>query len=363
MRPHASRVLYLAAGLTALLAAGAQAQTVRQYVFEPRADGQAYQLAMKEVPRPTAGPHEVLVRMHAAGLNGADDLRMLDAKPGTGRDFTGGIPLTDGAGEVIALGKDVTRFKIGDRVVGIYFPTWIRGKPTREALRSPRRGPYGMLSEVVAANEEGLVRVPDYLSYEEAATLPTSGVTAWSALFKYGRVQPGQYVLLEGTGGVSTFGLLFAKAAGAMPIVTSSSDSKLERARALGAVGTANYRTNPDWQENVRALTGGAGVDHVLDVGGKDTLPRAMQALAFGGHIALIGDLSGDLPEIPNRLGPGASLTFVLVGSREDFEAMSAFCVEHQIHPLIARVFEFEHAPEAFEFAHGDPMGKVVIRF
>lgn len=357
-------VLFVAAGLTTSLATGARAETIRQYQFEPSADGGAYRLVLKDVPRPAAGPHQVLVRMRAASLNGADDVRMLAARPGKGRDLTGGIPLTDGAGEVIAVGDGVTRFKVGDRVVGTYFPSWIRGNPTLDALRSPRRGAAGMLSQVIVSSEEGLVRIPDYMSYEEAATLPTSGVTAWVSLFKYGRLQPGQYVLLEGTGGVSTFGLLFAKAAGAKPIVTSSSDAKLRRAVELGAVGTVDYRTNPDWQERVRVLTAGAGVDQVLDIGGKDTLPKAMQALAFGGHVAQIGDLSGNSPTIPNALVPGGSLTRVYVGSREDFEAMNAFCAKHGIHPLIDRVFDFEHAPAAFEFAaHGDYMGKIVIRF
>ena len=162
-----------------------------------------------------------------------------------------------------------------------------------------------------------------------------------------------------------SFGLVLSAAAGAKPIVTSSSDAKLERARKLGAAATVNYRTNPDWQTRVREITGGAGVKQVLEVGGKDTLPKALEALAFRGHVALIGELSGGADEIP--VGPlfGASgqISAVFVGSRADFEALNAFVAEHDVHPVIDRVFDFEQAPQAFEhMAHGDYMGKIVIR-
>ena len=340
--------------------------TIRQYQFEPRADGKAYDVVMKRVPEPEAGPHEVLVRIHATSINGGLDVDQRDTPPGRGPDLTGGIPLADGAGEVIALGEGVTRLKVGDRVAGIFLQRWIDGDRSNDMFGSIRGGNAGgMLSEVVVSSEESLVAIPAYLSYEEAATLPTAGVTAWSGLFKYGHVAPGQYVLLEGTGGVSSFGLVLAVAAGAKPIVTSSSDAKLARAKALGAVGTVNYRKNPDWQKEVRALTGGAGIKQVLEVGGERTLPKALETLAFEGHVALIGSLSGNADEIP--VGPlfraGGRLTAIFVGSRADFEAMNAFLAEHEVHPVIDRIFDFEDAPAAFDLmADGDYMGKIVIR-
>ena len=344
----------------------AQTQTIRQYQFVPRPDGEGYQLSLKNVPLPAPGGHDVLVRIHATSLNGGYDLVHLDTHPGRGPDLSGTIPLADGAGEVIATGPDVTRFKTGDRVAGIFFERWIDGDRTHDALDSARGGNAGgMLSEVIVSNERSLVAIPDHLSYEEGATLPTAGVTAWVGLFKYGRLQPGEYVLLEGTGGVSTFGLLFAVAAGARPIITSSSDAKLERAAKLGAVGTVNYRTHPDWSDEVRVLTGGTGVRQVLEVGGRDTLPKALKALALDGHIALIGMLSGFAESIP--LGPvmhiGAHLSAVYVGSRADFEAMNKFISKHRIRPVIHQVFEFEQAPAAFDLmARGSYMGKIVIR-
>ena len=339
------------------------AETVRQYQFEPGPSG--YRLALREVPRPEAGPGEVLVRVRAASLNHRD-LNMLNSAFGPDASLAGGVPLSDGAGEVIAVGSGVTRFAPGDRVAGIFFERWIDGPPSAESLASDRGGHSGgMLSEVIVSHENALVHIPAHLSYEEASTLPCAAVTAWVGLFKRGRLQPGQYVLLEGTGGVSTFGLIFAHAAGARPIVTSSSDAKLERARQLGAVGTVNYRTNPDWHTEVRALTGGHGVDQVLDIGGRETLPGALEALAYGGHVALIGGLTGYGADLPTDaiMWINATTSGVYVGSRADFEAMNAFISEHEIRPLIDRVFAFEQAQDAFDYLQsGGFMGKIVIR-
>jgi NADPH:quinone reductase-like Zn-dependent oxidoreductase len=346
---------------------GAPAQeTIRQYQYAARADGAAYEIVMRRVPRPVPGPNEVLVAIRATSINGGYDVDMRDRKPGAGRDLTGGIPFADGAGEVVALGAGVTRFKIGDRVAGIFMQRWLDGDRTAEALESERGGnAAGMLSEIIVSNEESLVAIPRHLSYEEAATLPTAGVTAWVGLFKYGGLKAGDYVLLEGTGGVSTFGLIFAAAAGAKPIITSSSDAKLERARSLGAFGTVNYRSNPEWQKAVRELTGGVGVKQVLEVGGEGTMAKALEALAFDGHVAMIGTLSGFASEIPT--GPlfraGAHLTAIFVGARADFEAMNAFISEHEVRPVIDRVFEFDQAAAAFDLmANGDYMGKIVVR-
>jgi NADPH:quinone reductase-like Zn-dependent oxidoreductase len=339
------------------------ADKIRQYQFEPVSD--SYDLVMKNVPRPVAGDHEVLVRVRATSLN-RRDLNMLRRKYDERYSIAGGIPLSDGAGEVIAVGPGVTRFEEGDRVAGIFFEKWIDGPPSEESLESDRGGNAGgMLSEIVVTNEEGLVEIPEHLSYEEAATLPCAAVTAWVGLFKRGRIEPDQYVLLEGTGGVSVFGLIFANVLGAKPIITSSRDYKLERAMEMGAAGTANYSSNPDWQLAVKEISGGHGVDQVLDVGGRDTLQKALEILAYGGHIALIGGLSGYGSDVPTDdiMWINATVSGVYVGSREDFEAMNDFIGEQKIRPLIDRVFEFEDAPAAYEYMeNGDFMGKIVIR-
>ena len=344
-------------------AAAQSTDTIRQYQFEP-ADG-GYQLALKEVPLPVVGDDDVLVRVKAVSLN-RRDFGMLHRDYDPENSMAGTIPLSDGAGEVIAVGKDVTRFQAGDRVAGIFFEEWIDGPPSPQALVSDRGGNQGgMLSEVIVTNQAGLVTIPEHLSYEEAATLPCAALTAWVGLFKRGQMKPGQFVLLEGTGGVSVFGLQFAKAAGAYPIITSSRDEKLARARELGAFGTINYRTNADWQVEVRRLTGDHGVDQVLDVGGRDTLSKALEALAYGGHIALIGGLSGYGSDLPTDsiMWINATASGVYVGSREDFEAMNAFISEHQLRPLIDRVFAFEQAVEAFEYMRDESfMGKIVIQ-
>ena len=337
--------------------------TIRQYQFEPAATG--HRIVMKEVPRPIAGDNEVLVRVRATSLN-RRDIHMLHNDYGDDFNYADAIPLSDGAGEVIDVGKEVTRFQVGDRVAGIFFEKWIDGAPGDAARLSDRGGNAGgMLSEVIVTHEDGLVSIPEHLSYEEAATLPCAAVTAWVALFKRGRITPDQYVLLEGTGGVSIFGLIFSSALGAKPIITSSRDHKLERAMKMGAIGTANYRSNPDWQLEVKAISGGHGVDQVLDVGGQDTLAKALEILAFGGHIALIGGLSGYGSDLPTSalMWINATASGIYVGSREDFEAMNAFISEYSIRPLIDRVFEFEDAPAAFEHMEsGDFMGKIVIR-
>lgn len=349
--------------LFAGVAAESTAQTIRQYQFVPGAE--AYGIELREVPRPSPGPNEVLVRVHAVSLN-RRDISMMQGNYGRGSAADGQVPLSDGAGEVIEVGENVSRFEVGDRVAGIFFERWISGDRTAEGLESARGGsPGGMLSEIVLSHEDSLVSIPEHLSYEEAATLPCAAVTAWVGLFNHDPLSPDDYVLLEGTGGVSVFGLLFASAAGAKPIITSSSDEKLTRAKELGAFGTANYRSNSDWQQEVRALTSDHGVDHVLEVGGRDTLPKALEALAFDGHIAMIGGLSGFAPDVPvgALMGLGATVTGIYVGSREDFEAMNAFITEHRIRPVIDRIFDFEDAPAAFEFMeNGSFMGKIVIR-
>ena len=364
MHHQALRSLLLASAAFAMLGGSAHAaETIRQWQFAPQ--GETVELALREVAAPTPARGEVAVRVRAVSLN-RRDLMMVAGNYGRGGTQPNGVPLSDGAGEVIAVGADVTRFKVGDRVAGIFFEGWLDGAPTAESLATARGGNAGgMLSEIVVTAAEGLVTIPEHLTFEEAATLPCAGVTAWVSLFKRGRLEAGDFVLLEGTGGVSVFGLQLAAAAGAKPIITSSSDAKLARARELGAFGTVNYRANPDWQREVRALTGGAGVDQVLEVGGQDTLPRALEALAYGGHIAIIGGLSGFATDVPvgTLMGLNATASGIYVGSRADFEALNAFLAAHKIKPVVDKVFELVDAPAAFAaMDSGEFFGKVVIR-
>ena len=358
----------LAAGLAAAILlprSVAGQETIRQWQYVPTADGIGCELRLAEVASPGPGPGEVQVRIRATSLNGRDRGR-LDRPCPVGPE-TARIPLSDGAGEVVGVGPGVTRFAVGDRVVGTFFAgTWLDGDRPEGVMPYRRGGPgEGMLSEVVVGSENGFVRVPEHLSYEEAATLTTAGVAAWVGLFKYGDLQPGEFVLLEGTGGVSSFGLLFSVAAGARPIITSSSDEKLARATELGAFATVNYRTNPEWHLEVMELTGGQGVKHVLEIGGASTLPLALQTLGLGAHVALIGGLTGFGGSIPFGVlfDRDASATGFHVGSRRDFEQMNRFISGHRLRPIVDRVFEFDEAPEAFDFyVNGDFMGKVVIR-
>jgi NADPH:quinone reductase-like Zn-dependent oxidoreductase len=339
------------------------AETIRQWQFAPQGD--KLEIALREVPAPAPAAGQVAVRVRAVSLN-RRDLLMMEGRYGRGGAQPNGVPLSDGAGEVIAVGTGVTRFEVGDRVAGIFFEDWLDGAPTAAAIATARGGNAGgMLSEVVVTDADGLVAIPAHLSYEEAATLPCVGVTAWVGLFKRGQLEPGDFVLLEGTGGVSVFGLQLAVAAGAKAIITSSSDEKLARARELGAFGTVNYRTSPEWQREVRTLTGGAGVDQVLEVGGQDTLPRALEALAHGGHVAIIGGLSGFASDLPvgALMGLNATASGIYVGSRADFEALNAFLTEHRIKPVVDKVFDFEDAPAAFATMNdGEFFGKIVIR-
>jgi NADPH:quinone reductase-like Zn-dependent oxidoreductase len=355
------RILKVGAVAAALLIAAmgaSAAEQSRRYELERAEAG--FRLVVRSVARPEPKAGEVLVRIRAASLNHRD-LYVLE---GQGRE--GLVPLSDGAGEVVSVGADVSAFKPRDRVATTFFERWDSGPPTPPAVTSARGGDTpGVLAQFIISRPEALVRIPDHLSFEEAATLPCAGVTAWNGLFKHGHLQAGQFLLLEGTGGVSIFGLQFAAAANAKPVITSSSDAKLERAKGLGAHATVNYRTHPEWQEEVRKATGGRGVAHVLEIGGKDTLPKALAALGLGGHVALIGGLTGfggemNVGALTGRMG---SMTSIYVGSREDFEQLNAFIAKHKLKPVIDRVFAFEEAPAAFEYLKtGSHFGKVVIR-
>jgi NADPH:quinone reductase-like Zn-dependent oxidoreductase len=307
--------------------------------------------------------HEVQIRVRAVSLNYRDlmiargDYPISSEKPP--------IAIADGAGEVIAVGAQVTRFRVGDRVAATYFPDWLDGAPTPgNTARVPGASIDGMLAEEAVMHEDSLVAVPEHLEFTEAATLTCAGVTAWNALFVEGRVKPGNSVLLLGTGGVSIWALQLAKAAGLRTFITSSSDEKLKRARSLGADETINYGTVPEWHQEVLRLTSGRGVDLAVEVGGHGTLNRSIAATRTAGTIAVIGGVGGFAAELdiaPLLIG-AKRLIGILVGSRSMFEDLSRFVTATRIRPAIDRVFEFGQAREALSFlSSAGHFGKVVI--
>lgn len=314
-------------------------------------------LVAAERNRPEPGTNEVLVRMHAASLN-FRDLAIVTGKYFGGAVARNTIPLSDGAGRVEAVGAGVERFEVGDRVAA----TFRQGDGPLDALGSPRDG---VLTEYAVFGEHGLVRLPESLSYEEAATLPCAGVTAWNAVVGGRQIKPGETVVTLGTGGVSIFALQLAKAAGARVIITSSSDAKLEKARALGADATINYKTTPDWERAVADLTGGLGAEQVVDLGGPGTLPHSYQAVGPGGEIAMIGVITrpdGDLSPLP-LMPKSATLRGIFVGDRSLFEQLNRAIEANAIKPVIDRVFELDAAREAYEYLRSaQHLGKVVIR-
>lgn len=311
---------------------------------------------------------QVLVRLHAASLNYRDYL----VANGTylAPCSAGLIPLSDGAGEIVQVGQDVTQFKVGDRVAGTFFENWQDGEVNDHAIsRSLGGGSVpGVLQQYRVFEEDGLVKIPNYLTYEQASTLPCAALTAWVALVENGldKVGPNSTVLIIGTGGVSLFGLQFAISAGAKTIVLSSSDEKLEKAKALGATHLVNYRKHPDWHVQVKELTNGRGVDHVVEVGGDGTLFRSLNSVRKGGHVHMIGVLS-KAQDHNNLAGVLLSnlinLKGIFVGSRGSFERMNRAFEQHAIQPVIDSVFEFEKAKEALEYlASGKHFGKIVIK-
>ncbi len=306
---------------------------------------------------------QVAVRVKATSLNYRDLMTVKNG--GRFRDLhLPLIPLSDGAGEVVKVGDGVTRVKPGDRVAGIFMQTWLAGDPIPDHGRSALGGAIdGMLAEEVVLHEDGLVQVPEYMSYEDAATLPCAAVTAWQGLVTKGGLKAGDSILVQGTGGVSIFALQFAKVAGARVIITSSSNEKLERARQLGASDLINYKTTPDWDKRVLELTDGRGVDHVVEVGGPGTLEKSFRAVRVGGTVSLIGILAG-----PGEIDPmpvlmkSIRLQGVYVGSRDMFEAMNQAMAIHKIPPVIDRVFPFAETREALRYMESAAhFGKIVI--
>jgi len=319
-------------------------------------------LALSERPDPKPGPGQVVVKTRAVSLNFRD---LLVVKGDYSRKLP--LPMTpcsDCAGEVAAVGEGVTRVKVGDRVAGIFMQTWLDGEVNEAKAKSALGAAIGgVLAESVLLHESGLVHIPAHLSFEEAATLPCAAVTAWHALITEGGLKPGDTVLTLGSGGVSLFALQFARLAGARVISTSGSDEKLARLCGLGASHGINYKTTVDWDKRVRELTG-AGVDHVVEVGGASTLPKSLKAVRIGGRISLIGNVAGggEVNPVP-LLMKNVRLQGIFVGSREMFEAMNRAIAAHSLRPVVDRVFPFAEAREAMHYMEsGAHFGKVCIQ-
>lgn len=321
-------------------------------------------LELVERPVPTPGPHQLVLRMRAASINYRD----LDVLRGDYAAFPRPlVPVSDGVGEVVAIGAGVSRFAIGDRVSPAYFIDWVSGEPTEEARRRRLGGPDdGVLAEYVCVEEHSLVAPPRHLSDVEAATLPIAGVTAWDALFGTSHVKPGDVVVVQGTGGVSLFALTLARLAGARVIVTSGSPAKLERARALGADHGIDYRAEPAWHERVLALTGGRGADQVIDVAGGDGLARSLAATRVGGTVSLAGYVTGKTASfaLPVAMQRRLRLQGLGVGPRTSFEGLVRTLEASKARPVIDRVFPLTEARAALEhLERGAPFGKVAITF
>jgi NADPH:quinone reductase-like Zn-dependent oxidoreductase len=314
-------------------------------------------------PEPNAG--EVLIKLRAASLN-YRDVMIASGTYNPGLKMPA-IPLSDGAGEVAAIGDGVTKWKIGDRVMPIFAQGWLDGESTVEKARTALGAgalANGVAREYAVFKEEGFVRIPDHLSFEEAATLPCAAVTAWNALAISGKLKAGETVLTLGTGGVSIFALQLAKMFGARVISTSSSDTKIEKLKQLGADETINYKTREDWDKAVLELTDGRGVDHVVEVGGSGTLARSVNAVRYGGHIALIGALTsaGDFSHVPVFMKT-IRMQGVFVGSRQIFEEMTRAIDFHKLEPEIDRVFAFSELAAALKYMEsGSHFGKIVIK-
>lgn len=317
-----------------------------------------------EVETPRLGAGEVLVRLRAASLNFRD---LLIARGESGlKPLQGRVPLSDGAGQVEAVGQGVTDWKTGDRVAGTFFRDWVSGRFRMSYHEAALGGSVdGVLRESGVFPAHGLVRLPEHFTFEEGATLPCAGLTAWYSLVTRGGLRPGETVLLLGTGGVSVWGLQIAAASGTQTIITSSSDDKLAQAKELGASHLINYKATPDWDKEVWKLTGKRGADHVLEVGGPGTLGKSLGSVSAGGHVALIGVLTGFGPSDASLFAltsRNASASGIYVGDRESFQEFVRFLEVTRIKPVIDRTFGFDQAREAFKYMEtGSHFGKVVI--
>ncbi|EMP56249.1 zinc-containing alcohol dehydrogenase [Marinobacter santoriniensis NKSG1] len=321
-------------------------------------------LQITEGPEPgEPGPGEIRVRVHASSLNFHDYGVVAGVIP----TEDGRIPMADGAGVVEAVGPGVDEFRIGDHVVSTFFPKWLDGPaPIDNFTTTPGDGIDGYARERVTGPAQGFTRAPENLSHAESATLTTAGLTAWRALVVDAGLKAGDTILTLGTGGVSIFALQFAKMMGARVISTSSSDEKLERLSALGADHTINYKTTPAWGKRVLELTGGKGVDHVIEVGGPGTLPESIDAVRIGGHISLIGVLTGRAGDVPTArlMAKQARLQGLIVGSRRHQQEMIRAIEANDLHPVIDRSFSLEEIADAFRYEEsGQHFGKICLTF
>ena len=329
--------------------------------YEIVSEGGIDALTLNQRPTPEPGFGEILVEIRASSIN-YRDLSTIEDPVARGIDYPR-IPNSDGAGVVVGIGDGVTRFKAGDRVAGCFFQHWSDGEISAAAMASAMGGPVdGVLAESVVLQQYGAVPVPSHMSFEEASTLPCAFVTAWNCLVEQGRLKAGDTALFLGTGGVSISGLQIAKMMGARAIVTSSSEAKLERARAVGADETINYRETAQWQQRVLELTDGAGIDITIETGGGGTLEKTIEATRIGGTISLIGILSGGNIDPSALMRKSIRLQGVYVGSRRMFEAMNAALELNRVHPVIDQVFDFEDARAAYHTMRAaGHFGKLVV--
>ncbi len=333
-------------------------------VFQIEGDWGIQNLKLSTRPDPSPLPGQVLIRMQASSVNYRDPI-VPERAYGVHSGTLPLIPVSDGMGIIAAVGTGVTRFNVGDRVCPAYFQSWISGEPTAERLSKSLGGPIdGTMAQYMCLSEEGVVRIPDYLSAIEAASLPCAAVTAWSALTQCSTLKPGDHLLIQGSGGVALFALQFAKIMGVRVTVISSDDAKIERLKDMGADHTINYTSTPEWAKASREITAGQGFDHILEVGGEKTLPQSLRCIRPGGTLSMIGILSGSA--MATSLGliitRQVRLQGVTVGHRDAFESMLRAMAQHNIRPVIDRVFGFSELKESFSYLKsGAQFGKICI--
>jgi NADPH:quinone reductase-like Zn-dependent oxidoreductase len=321
-------------------------------------------LQINELRDPKAGDEDILVKMKSLSLNFRDLLVIKGI--GSWKPLSQRIPVSDGVGEIVSVGTNVSMWQVGDRVAGIFLPKWLDGNLTSKEYVLPLGGSAanGVLAEYVVFDQHAVVKVPNNLSSNETATLPVAALTAWHAVARRSQVKYGETVLIQGTGGVSLFALQFVKAFGGKIIATSGSDEKLEKVKALGASNTINYKTNPEWDKQVLELTGGQGVDHVIEVVGGENLNRSLNAVKIGGTISFIGLIAGLSAPINTYqfVTKNIHIHGIETGSREMFEEMNEFIELHNIKPIIDRTFSFNQIQDALKYLEsGSHFGKVVI--
>jgi NADPH:quinone reductase-like Zn-dependent oxidoreductase len=332
---------------------------MKKYVLNPGEKG-IDALQVQELTSRQVAPREVCVRVHAASLNYRD---LITVNMGVSHEL---IPLSDGAGVIEDVGEEVAHLKKGDRVVGLFFPLWQSGNMDANKFAAARGGvpTDGMLAHYVYGLEDSFVKFPNYLTYEEASTLPCAGLTAWNALVVRGQLQAGETIVIQGTGGVALFALQLAKTIGARVILLSSDDEKLEKAGQMGADELINYNKNPNWEELVGEKTFRIGADLVLELGGGGTLGKSMEAVKINGRISLVGVLTGfdgQINPLP-ILRKSLTVNGIYVGSRDMQEQFHRALEANKIHPVIDRVFNFDQVKEAYAFMQSARhFGKIVI--